>query len=87
MTLQTNITRSAYGQEINIGSCSVKVETVFCTKHKVKAEVSFRVGSEDGEQIDKKSFAFDLDLNGGNPIKQTYEHLKTLPEFAGAADA
>jgi hypothetical protein len=26
------------------------------------------------------------DLNGSNPIKQAYEHLKTLPEFAGAID-
>jgi hypothetical protein len=25
-------------------------------------------------------------LDGGNPIKQAYEHLKTLPEFAGATD-
>lgn len=25
-------------------------------------------------------------LNGDNPIKQAYEHLKTLPEFAGATD-
>jgi hypothetical protein len=26
------------------------------------------------------------DLNGVNPIKQAYEQLKTLPEFAGAID-
>lgn len=25
-------------------------------------------------------------LDGENPIKQAYEHLKTLPEFAGATD-
>ena len=25
-------------------------------------------------------------LDGENPIKQAYEHLKTLPEFAGAID-
>jgi hypothetical protein len=25
-------------------------------------------------------------LDGENPIKQAYEHLKTLPEFAGASD-
>jgi hypothetical protein len=24
------------------------------------------------------------DMSGQNPIKQAYEHLKTLPEFAGA---
>lgn len=26
------------------------------------------------------------DLAGGNPFAQAYDHLKTLPEFAGAAD-
>ena len=26
------------------------------------------------------------DIAGDNPIKQAYEHLKTLPEFAGATD-
>lgn len=25
-------------------------------------------------------------LDGANPIQQAYEHLKTLPEFAGATD-
>jgi hypothetical protein len=25
-------------------------------------------------------------LDGANPIEQAYEHLKTLPEFAGAID-
>jgi hypothetical protein len=26
------------------------------------------------------------DIEGDNPIKQAYEHLKTLPEFEGAID-
>ncbi len=26
------------------------------------------------------------DFNGPNTIKQVYDHLKTLPEFSGAAD-
>lgn len=25
-------------------------------------------------------------IDGDNPIKQAYKHLKTLPEFAGASD-
>jgi hypothetical protein len=28
----------------------------------------------------------DYDLNGENPIKQAYLHLKTLPDFADAVD-
>ncbi len=27
-----------------------------------------------------------FDLNGPNPFVQAYNHLKTLPEFAGAVD-
>jgi hypothetical protein len=34
------------------------------------------------ESIEDASY----DLNGGNPIQQAYEHLKTLPEFEGAVD-
>lgn len=33
-----------------------------------------------------KSFFCAYDIAGENPIKQAYEHLKTLPEFADAAD-
>jgi len=33
-----------------------------------------------------KSFEFPVDLDGPNPIKQAYEHLKTLPEFKDAID-
>ena len=32
------------------------------------------------------SFTYLYDLNGPNPIKQAYLHLKTLPEFADAID-
>jgi hypothetical protein len=28
----------------------------------------------------------DYDIEGKNPIAQAYDHVKTLPEFAGAVD-
>lgn len=31
-------------------------------------------------------YACAYDIAGDNPFKQAYEHLKTLPEFADAAD-
>lgn len=31
-------------------------------------------------------YQFDYNINGENPVKQAYAHLKTLPEFAGATD-
>jgi hypothetical protein len=43
------------------------------------------------EQVNKPFFAEQVMLaayaiEGQNPIKQAYEYLKTLPEFAGAVD-
>lgn len=32
------------------------------------------------------SYACSYNIDGSNPIKQAYEHLKSLPEFADAAD-
>lgn len=32
------------------------------------------------------NITFSLDLDGPNPIKQAYLHLKTLPEFSDAVD-
>jgi hypothetical protein len=39
-----------------------------------------------GVFYERKTSAFIPDLNGTNFIAQAYEHLKTLPEFAGATD-
>ena len=36
--------------------------------------------------FDSKQFNCEYNLNGGNPFNQAYNHLKTLPEFAGAID-
>jgi len=40
----------------------------------------------DFPEFDAKTFTCEYDLNGENPIKQAYLHLKTLPEFEGAVD-
>jgi hypothetical protein len=44
--------------------------------------------SKDSElpAVDSTSYDCAYNLTGANPIAQAYEHLKTLPEFAGAAD-
>ena len=41
---------------------------------------------KDGQILQKKNYMFEYDLTGNNPIAQSYYHLKTLPEFAGAVD-
>ena len=54
-----------------------------------KTQISFGLGihaSADADMIDSTSHTCAYDIAGDNPIKQAYKHLKTLPEFAGAAD-
>lgn len=70
---------------VQIPAAYVKVERVIADKATSLAEVSF---SADSRQVSvfQKVYGFGLDLDGPNPIKQAYEHLKTLPEFADALD-
>jgi hypothetical protein len=51
--------------------------------------MSFALGiyrRKDGKKIDNQRFVFVPNLNGENFIAQAYQHLKILPEFAGATD-
>lgn len=56
-----------------------------------KSEIEFRLRSYKDASSDTsfadEGFVCSYDIAGDNPIKQAYEHLKTLPEFADAADA
>jgi hypothetical protein len=36
--------------------------------------------------LENRNITFSLDLEGPNPIKQAYQFLKSLPEFADAVD-
>ena len=54
-----------------------------------KDSISFGLGihaSPDDEMIDSTSYSCGYDLDGDNPIKQAYQHVKDLPEFSGAID-
>lgn len=56
-----------------------------------KAKISFRAVAYKNQGADAIPFQEtahegEYELNGANPIKQAYEHLKTLHAFAGATD-
>jgi hypothetical protein len=54
-----------------------------------KENITFRVSSykdQSSNSFEEKSYLCSYDINGENPIKQAYLHLKILPEFAGAVD-
>lgn len=60
----------------------IKVESINGSKDNIFAVVSFT----DDVITMQTSYGFDYDLEGPNPIKQAYLHLKSLPEFADAVD-
>lgn len=58
-----------------------------------KSHIAFNVGfygpaNEQGERemFDQQAHQCAYDLNGSNAVQRAYDHLKTLPEFAGAKD-
>jgi hypothetical protein len=63
----------------------IKVSSITGNKLNLTATVTF-TSQATGTVVATKSYQFPLDLNGDNPIKQTYEYLKTLPEFSDATD-
>lgn len=75
-----------YGEEsVTTGALYIKVTTVAGTKETLSASVSF-TDNQSENVVAHKQYEFSLDLEGSNPIRQAYEYLKTLPEFADAVD-
>jgi hypothetical protein len=74
-----------FGIEITFDDAYIKVIHIHGTKDLLNSHVGIYV-KKDEVQIDSRVFEFQLALDGKNFIAQAYEHLKTLPEFAGAID-
>lgn len=69
-------------KKVLIENCYIKVESISGTKDLIKIQVSLTASTLKS----KKSYEFTPSMDGGNFIKQAYEHLKTLPDFDGAMD-
>lgn len=83
MALRKNVA-SVYGIDVNNAYHRVEGVTVVN-----KDTIQFQVrASVDGvlPHFSDNQHQCDYDLDGKNPIKQAYDYLKTLPEFAGATD-
>lgn len=80
--LQTAAGDLVIGDKVVTVDCYIKVNTVNATKDEAVASVSF-AGSFGTV---RKTYKFDVSLEGANFIAQAYAHLKSLPEFAGATD-
>jgi hypothetical protein len=86
MALTKNITLpNNFGENSSFDNAYIRVDRVESTKFLCTASIGYY--KEDGLQfLMNTTVSFLPSLDGGNYIKQTYEHLKTLPEFADATD-
>ena len=54
-----------------------------------KSQIKFGLGyfsTANSEMFDSKTFEMAYDIDGENSIRQAYEYLKSLPDFADAGD-
>ncbi len=70
---------------ITLDGAYLKIQSFSGSKELLKFDLATH--SRAGEQaITVASFEMPYSIEGANPIKQAYDHLKSLPEFAGAVD-
>jgi hypothetical protein len=79
------ITNNVVYKGIPINNAYIRVWRYEGDKEKMHFEAGIQA-SKEGEMITSQGYQFSLNLDGSNPVKQAYEHLKTLPEFANAVD-
>lgn len=83
MALKNDVTTNA---GVQVKNAYNRVENIILAKKDmIEFLVKSYVTSENLSFYDQ-FYASSYDLNGENPIKQAYEYLKTLPEFADAKD-
>jgi hypothetical protein len=70
-------------EEIDVGS---PVQFTALPIIAAKVNLHYFASSTATESFFKSYHKFEYDLNGANPLAQTYVYLKTLPEFSGSVD-
>ena len=71
---------------ITIKNAYIKILQVAGNKNTLTTLYGIYKGPNFKEALEQRNAIFSLDLDGPNPIKQAYFHLKTLPEFSDATD-
>jgi hypothetical protein len=85
MALSINKQIQTYGRKLDFANAYVKVEDLNGNKNHIQFVFIIR-DAKDGVLLSTGGESFVPSMDGGNFIKQAYEHLKTLPEFFGATD-
>ena len=74
-----------FGEEVLLKDAYIKVDEI--KGGKLGLIITVRSYKNDRSIVlQRQEFAFVPNIDGSNFIAQAYEHLKTLPEFAGATD-
>ena len=86
MAIKNTFTKkNNFGIDTTLSDCYCKVTQVIGNKMMISASVDV-MNSDQTSTYFNQTFAFVPNMSGKNFIAQTYEHLKTLPEFDGATD-
>jgi|31_taG_2_1085359.scaffolds.fasta_scaffold03429_4 hypothetical protein len=86
MALSKSVTlKNNFGEFTTFPNAYIRVERVTNTKELCRANVT-TYKELAGIPVSADTYEFALDLDGGNSIKQAYEYLKTLDQFADATD-
>jgi hypothetical protein len=86
MALQKTITvNDGLGQDVAISNAYIRVDSISGGKDNLSILVNL-YKDKTLAPIKTNRFLFQPAMDGGNFIAQAYNHLKTLPEFAGATD-
>jgi hypothetical protein len=76
---------SNFNTNVTFQDCYIRV--IFVESTKETSKVTFGLfKAAVGDLLHKREMMFSHNLDGANFIAQAYEHMKTLPEFAGATD-
>ena len=82
---KTTTLKNNFGDDVTFIDAYIKIEKLDGNKEQIGINVSFYRKLNE-QIIDNKNYLFTPLLEGKNFIAQAYEHLKTLPDFAGAVD-
>lgn len=85
MALTKTHTVNFHGKQVAFENSYIKIAAVNADTNAMSTTVEIKDG-QDGQTIESQMHILEHDLNGPNAIKQAYEQLKKLPEFANAKD-
>jgi|LakMenEpi03Aug12_release.lakeMendotaPanAssembly.Ray.scaffolds.fasta_scaffold3501436_1 hypothetical protein len=82
-----SVTPNLFDTASQLKNAYIRVDSISGTKSRVNIFVGMYKNIDNSFlQAHTLTFVFHPNLEGKNFIAQAYEHLKTLPEFAGATD-